>query len=488
MKKLRSPIAMLWILAVLGCHTGRHVFYGSPKTQVRKGEEVFTFAINSDPQGAEVFAPRPEGGERRLGTTPLDLTVRMARGRKKSVALLDKGYWQANLYSNTPIVFSSNKENISIRIPVLSLRKEGYEQELFSDVWVFPDSLKQRLSTWKSVPVARHYQKTVVFKNPTSERAATTVTIDCATGAATIQALDAKGGAGKASGTTPLACRIGFAPVRTEAGAIVNWKLWAGEHQNLWEVAPNGDLFLNAILELDGYAPEKVRRRICNFRDPTPEKQTSQFQMIRPTKPEAQFTLTLNSLPTEASVYVLNADGSLGREYGKTPLEFNVGMAQESVEDASGTYVHKDWRLWAPVGLVRWDVLEDGVLSVKLTCAVYKDGFSVENVVHPIFKLQPGSPYPQGMTLTVPLPSKEQAAVRESHRLQQERIMATVVAPEQSRTTRVWQAPSQPEPAAEPEREMDDDAPAKAPRRSWWGRLWHRGDLDDRNAREQKDE
>lgn len=125
-------------------------------------------------------------------------------------------------------------------------------------------------------------------------------------------------------------------------------------------------------------------------------------------------------------------------------------------------------------------------LAVKLTCAVYKDGFAVENIVHPIFELRPGRCYPQGLTLTVPLPSAEQAAVRESHRLQQARILSTVDDREQPRRpTRVWQAPPRAEPAEAPEGGMDEDAAEKTPRRNWWGRLWHR---DSRGADSQDDE
>ena len=488
MRNLRVPFVLLALLGILGCQTWRQSPDRFQKPLVRNAGEVFTFVIHSDPAGAEVFARQVAGGERRLGTTPLNLTVRMARGRKRNFgALFGKGDWQFYLPKDSPFVFSSNNDFISLRIPELRLRKNGYEQETFTGYWVFPESLKHSVSAWKSVPVARRYQKTIVFKNPTAERAATTVTIDCATGAAKIQALDAQGGAGATAGTTPLACRIGFAPERTDAGAIVSWRIWAGKQQDLWEVAPNGDLFLNAILEREGYAPEKVRRRICNFRDPPPEQQTAQFQMVRPTKPEAQFTLHLNSLPSEASVYVLNADGSLGREFGKTPLEFTVGVAQESAEDTPGMYVHKDWRLWAPVGLVRWDVLENGALAVKLTCAVYKDGFAVENVIHPIFELKPGRPYPQGLTLTVPLPSAEQAAVRESHRLQQARILSTVDDDREQprRPTRVWQEPPRAAPAETTESRLDEGAAEKTPRRSWWGRLWHR---DSRGADSQDDE
>ena len=487
MQNLRVPFALLALLGILGCRTWRQAANGFPQPLARKNEVIFTFVIHSDPAGAEVFTRSAAGGEKRLGTTPLTLTVPMARGRKRGFgSLFGKGDWLSYLPRDAPVVCSSNSDFISLRIPELILRKDGYEQELFTGTWVFPDSLKQRVSAWESVPVARRYQKMVVFKNPTSERASTTVMIDCATGAARIRTLDAKGKAGSPIGTTPLACRIGFAPERTEAGAVVNWRIWASKHQDLWEVAPNGDLFVNAILEREGYAPEKIRRRICNCGDPPPAEQTAQFQMIRPTQPEAQFTLSLNSLPSEASVYLLNADGSLGSEFGKTPLEFKVGMAQESVEDAPGIYVHKDWRLWAPVGLVRWDVLENGALAVKLTCAVYKDGFAVENVIHPIFELKPGRPYPQGLTLTVPLPSAEQAAVRESHRLQQARILSTVDDREQPRRpTRVWQEPPQAEPAGAPESQMDEGAAEKTPRRSWWGRLWHR---DRRGSDSQDDE
>ena len=46
-------------------------------------------------------------------------------------------------------------------------------------------------------------------------------------------------------------------------------------------------------------------------------------------------------------------------------------------------------------------------------------------------------------------------------------------------------APPRPEPVAAPESRMEDGAPAQAPRRSWWGRLWHR---DGSDTRDQDDE
>ena len=130
----------------------------------------------------------------------------------------------------------------------------------------------------------------------------------------------------------------------------------------------------------------------------------------------------------------------MGGEFGKTPLTLTIGMAQESMEDAPGTYLHKDWRLWAPVGLVWWSLLENGGLVVNLTCAIYKDGFAVEKIIRPIFELIPGQTFPEGLTLTVPLLSAEQAAIREARRLQQ-------AEDHQPRPpVRVWQEPHKPMP------------------------------------------
>ncbi|NLF85354.1 MAG: hypothetical protein GX571_04530, partial [Lentisphaerae bacterium] len=81
MRNLRVPFVLLALLGILGCQTWRQSPDRFQKPLVRNAGEVFTFVIHSDPAGAEVFARQVAGGERRLGTTPLNLTVRMARGR-----------------------------------------------------------------------------------------------------------------------------------------------------------------------------------------------------------------------------------------------------------------------------------------------------------------------------------------------------------------------------------------------------------------------
>ena len=468
MDKLRVTWALLALLGLAGCQT-RHQDFGAlphpPQLASQKGGTIFTFVIHSDPSGAGIFLPQQTGADMRLGTTPLTLTARLERVPKSDAGgRSGMGDWRCYVNKGAPLMFGHNRDLISFRTPALILRKEGYEQERFSGSWVLPASLGKRPFPRKSAPPARRHQKTVVFKRPTSAQAGTTITIDCATGPARIHALDAQGKAGPPISTTPLVCRIGFAPERDAEGKIVNWRLWADKHPNLWKIAPNGDLFFNAILERAGYAPEKVRRHICNCGDAPPAQQTALFQMIRPTRPEAQFILSLDSLPSEASIYTLNADGSVGGEFGKTPLTLTIGMAQESMEDAPGTYLHKDWRLWAPVGLVWWSLLENGGLVVNLTCAIYKDGFAVEKIIRPIFELIPGQTFPEGLTLTVPLLSAEQAAIREARRLQQ-------AEDHQPRPpVRVWQEPPQ---ADAPEIGLDEAA-EKTPQKDRLGPLWRR--------------
>ena len=281
MDKLRVTWALLALLGLAGCQT-RHQDFGAlphpPQLASQKGGTIFTFVIHSDPSGAGIFLPQQTGADMRLGTTPLTLTARLERVPKSDAGgRSGMGDWRCYVNKGAPLMFGHNRDLISFRTPALILRKEGYEQERFSGSWVLPASLGKRPFPRKSAPPARRHQKTVVFKRPTSAQAGTTITIDCATGPARIHALDAQGKAGPPISTTPLVCRIGFAPERDAEGKIVNWRLWADKHPNLWKIAPNGDLFFNAILERAGYAPEKVRRHICNCGDAPPAQQTALF-------------------------------------------------------------------------------------------------------------------------------------------------------------------------------------------------------------------
>ncbi len=483
MRSMMRMVSLLVILALCGCQTLRRPLSEDPVTPVRGDGEMFTFVIHSDPEEADVSLRKKAGEEKLIGKTPLTLPLRLVRNKKRGLLGFNrKGSWEVDEDADSPLVFEANDTFLNVKIPELILQKPGYEQEVFSGNWVFPENLKKRVSSWKTVPINRAYQKTVVFQKPTQASAQTTVTIDCATGTAKIYALDASGGSGRLVGTTPYACTVGYSPVRDALGTFKDWKSWSATDPDIWKGTSDGELFLNVILMRDGYAPEKVRRWVCNFKEGSADHLTTRLQMVRPTQPEATFTLHLDSLPSTASVFVLNADGSVGQEFAKTPLEIPIGIAQESFEESSGRYVHKDWRLWVPVGLVRWDVQRDGSLIVNLTCAIYKDGFAVEKLAHPIFQLRPGMPYPEDMTLTVPLLTAEQAAVRESNRLQQAKILPSDESEENSsRSAVVWQAPSLTGRPADPHVNLPatESIPEAPPRKRWWNRIW-RGNKDNR--------
>ena len=444
MKRIMRIVSLLGFLTLCGCQTFRQTLSENPVIPARGDGELFTFVIHSDPEEADVFLQQSTGGDKLLGKTPLTLPLQLAYTKKKGLFnFTGKGSWEVQSAAESVFAFETSDGFLNVKIPELILRKPGYEQELFSANWVFPENLKKRLSRWKTAPVDRAYSKTVVFQNPTRANAQTTVTIDCATGPAKIYALDASGGPGRLVGTTPYACTIGYSPLRDASNTIKDWKCWSAKDSDVWKGTSDGELFLNIILVRDGYAPEKIRRLICNFKDGPAAQLKALFQLVHPTEPEATFKLRLDSLPSTASVYVLNPDGSLGQEFSKTPLDIDIGIAQESFEETPGKYVHKDWRLWAPVGLIRWEAQRDGSLIVNLTCAVYKEGFAAEKLIQPIFQLRPGMPYPEGMTITVPLPSPEQAAVRESQRLQQAKLLSSDESEENRRRSAVvWQAPS----------------------------------------------
>lgn len=475
--RLTTVIATsLAILVTSGCMTGREWYSATPSYPTISPDQHFSFIVQSDPPGAEVYQ-QVAGRERLLGTTPLNLNLWLARSRDHgALNFLRRGTWKARVSANSPIAFKADRDTVSVRIPDLILRKKNYKEEHFSGQWTFPDNLKRRTSMWQSVPIERNYRQTVFFKTPTAPLAVTSVTIDCATGAAKIYALDAQGKPSRLVGTTPLLCKIGYGSMRSKLGGVTDWLRWHENDKDLWESNQNGDVFLNCILVRDGYEPEKIWHRLLfKLPDQPAAQQTAMFQFSKPTKPEVSFKLHFDSLPSDAAVYALNLDGSLGQVIGKTPLDVVVGMAQENFEETPGRYVHKDWRIWAPGGIVRWDSKQDGTTFFKLTCAVYKDGFAVENIVHPIFQLKPGMPYPEGMTLTIPLPSSEQAAVRESHRLQQAR-MKTLETESRRKPSLIWQAPPQADGRTDEQHLQREKTPPEdaTRRRSWWSRIWQR--------------
>lgn len=441
----------------------------------KPGEPTFSFVVQSDPVGAEVYQATAKG-ERLLGKTPLNLSLKLKRQKDDGpMGFFRKGRWQALIPAGVPLAFQEGEFYLTVQIPKLQLRKSGYNAETFTHQWLFPTDLKQNVSKWKSAPIPRKYEETVVFRTPTQPQYNATVEIDSATGKANVHAIDAKGGVGLLIGTTPLECKIGYGQVRSAAGEVTDWIRWHDDNKEIFSHSREGDLLLNCFLVRDGYEPEKIQnRQLLSLRTEKAQEVKAVFQLVRPNKPEANFKLIVDSLPSEAAVYAVDATGALGRQISKTPFELVVGMAQESIEESPGQYVHKDWRIWDPSGIVSWQSSRDGTSVFHLTCAIYKDGFAVENVVQPIFELKPGSPYPKGKTVTIPLPRSEMAAVREAHRLEKARSLAAEQ--DDRRKSILWQAP--PEQALQPASisPAGVDVPIKKPSllKRWWRGLWKR--------------
>lgn len=434
-------------------------------------DPTFSFVVKSDPSDAEVYQSTPKG-ERLVGRTPLILTLKLVREKGPGpFGLFGKGRWKAIIPAGMPLVVRDSQSYVTVQIPKLQLCKKGYSPETFTYQRLFPSDLKQHISAWKSVPIPRRYEETVMFRTPTQAQYSATVEIDSASGSADIHAVDAKGGMGARIGTTPMVCRVGYGRVRTALGEVADWVRWHDQGRDLFSHNREGDLLLNAYLVRDGYEPQRIQnRKLFSLKSDKVPEVKALLQLVRPNKPEAAFTLKVDSLPSDAAVYAVAEDGSLGRQISKTPFELLIGMAQESTEESPGRYVHKDWRIWDSSGLVSWQVGQDGITVFQLNCAIYKEGFAVENVLQTIFELRPGRPYPKGRTVTIPLPRPEQAAVREAHRLSQ--AATSAAKQEEQQSTVIWQAPPETSVQQAEEAQQEESAPAK--KESRWRRFWRK--------------
>lgn len=378
----------------------------------------FSFVVESDPPGAEVFRI-VDGKEVLLGQAPLTFPLTLTR--KEGGRLLQRlgpTAWSPRVLPNLPLGFLQTRTNITVTIPEVQLRKAGYEPQKFSCQWRFPADLQQRDVKGRKIPLSAKQVAVAVLQQPAAPQYTLSLTLDCANGSANVHAVDEQGRVGRLIGATPLKRELGFAQVRSAKGELVNWLRWFDNSEaDVWTHAQDGTLYFTGYLVRDGYEPERVLNRpVARIRDEPQQTATAFFQVTRPNKPEAAFKLQLDSLPTGATVYAVRPDGSLGQKVGQTPLELSVGLAQESFEDPPGRYLHKGWRIWSPMDILRWDNAPNGVTTIRLACALYREGFAVEPLGQAVCRLEPGRPFPEGATITVPLLSPEQAAAREARR------------------------------------------------------------------------
>lgn len=470
---------LICIVASVGL-SGCVSFSPSGVHQPRRVRQTFSFVVQSEPSGAEVYK-KVEGKDVRLGTTPLALPLEFELRRDGQAAdVFRPRTWHPVTSKSHMAATREGRYTIRVDFPEVELRKPGFAPETFTYTWKFPSNLKERVAQFESVPVPTRHEWTVYFRDPTAPEYLFDITIDCAMPGARVHAINQQGEAGELIGPTPVHAKVGFGRTRAAAGQFLDWKRWNGPNAGLFTHTREGDVLLQCVLVHDGYEPVKLQnRRIARIEgEPGAKAMAARYQMLKPVKPEAEFKLSVDSLPSGADVYEVRDDGALGRKVGQTPFTMDIGMAQESVEETPGKYLHKDWVLWAPAGLIHREDGRGGVTQVYLSCALYKEGLAVENVLLPVFQLEPGKAFPDETTLTIPIMSAEQAAARES-RMLRERMMPIAqptphgVAPAAPASQPppdafVWKAPAVEEESAN--RAPPVELPPKAPR-PWWKRI-----------------
>jgi hypothetical protein len=445
--KCASTVLVLSMTCILGCSTMQ-----SPVQKMLE-EETMTFrlTINSDPTGAKIFRTINDG-KRCIGSTPLLFPFKFEKVPDPGfLGYFGRRIWQPIESDKSKSIISRRGGNFQIKLPELNIEKDGYETEILNTHWNIPVDMMVEVRKGLKVPVKTEKTETVVFRSPTKPLYVRTVEIESLSSPFEICALDPNGKPGEKIGVSPLSSRIGFAPVRSRLGEVVSWKRWDLDGHPIWLHNSSGELYLNACLVRDGFAPEQLSNfKVLGEQTKRDSKHTLVLELTSPTKAQAEYSLMVDSLPSGADVYLVKPDGSLGRKLSGTPFELVVGLAEKLRRDGD-KYFHGEWLAWAPDGILQWANDDDGRSEAFIKCALYKEGFAVENIFKSIFTLTPGKPFPSNDTLTIPLLSPEQAAARETRQaaaIEKERDKQSLSTP-QGRRVFIWQAPD--EPQANPE-------------------------------------
>lgn len=408
---MRSLLKLFFLLSLtfaIGCNTFR-----IPIDQNRvMDRRTFRLRIDSDPSGAEIFWPS-KNGLRSIGVTPKVIEFQFEKKPDDNVlGYLGLSVWQAAQNSKTSQLIRRQGDSFILEIPEITLQKKGYEPEQFSCNWDVPANFKKRTVRGDQVPVATERNETVVMRSPSSPQLIHKINIESASGPGEIHRIDDSGQLGSRVGTTPMSSKLGFAPIRSKSGEIVNWKHWDLDEHGIWSHTKDGKLFFNGYLVKEGYKNEKfVKYPVLPTVDSEEIEHNLVLRMTRPTEPESKFELNVDSLPTNSVVYHLRQDGSLGSKIEETPFAVEIGLAQQLKRDGN-QYRHSDWLIWASKEFVDWVTDPNGTTTLYLKCAIYKEGYATENVVQAIMQLTPGKPFPVSKTLTIPLLRPEEAAAR----------------------------------------------------------------------------
>jgi hypothetical protein len=410
-------------MAVLlsGCATTSPEMLAPPAAATK----TITWMLVSEPSGAEVSVKSPEG-TKVLGQTPLEIPVGFAEQREPLfLGLTRHKKWHLFPPSGFDCEITEERDTATVSINNLVLRRSGYRDESLR-IWqrFSPDLRQLRDQPDQRTPAPASLTERIWFQNPTEPQHTFRVRIDTDPSGGEIFARNKDGSMGKRIGALPFTDTIRIAEQRYLDGRHKDWIRFHDENSAIWDHGADGYLYLTCFLVKSGYEPEAfVQRRVCRYDRSSVWDGTEKvaYRMTKPTKAEWRFRLRMDSLPSGATVYAVADDGSIGRKLGETPLECEIGLAQSDYEEGqSGKYFHKDWQVWAPQGLIRWFTSNGGVGHLNLTCALFKDGFAVEKVAHEVCTLTPGKDFEMEKTVTIPLPTHQQAAIREQNQFQKD--------------------------------------------------------------------
>lgn len=406
--------------------TERQKIKSAPKEKPRKpADYILYFTLQSDPSGASVYFM--DGNKTNyLGNTPIRFPLELT---KRSLVDVLKGakkpLWEAFTLPDRPLEITQTESSLIIETPDLWMASTSHKPQQVSEKWTLPIDLKERkAAAWPQV-VPLSYSKTAVLSTPAKPQLNFSVVVESRPPGAKLYLLEPNGSPGELVSALPMKFDIGMAGIRSRDNTVTNWIRWSNDlSKGLWTHTDTGELRINGVLSVDGYQPEVIRDRAVALASSSANGK--EFKVILepgiPSAPQKELAFTIDSLPSGSAVYELREDGALGAKVGQTPFRLPIGLAQELKYDSSLGYVHKDWRIWSPNEILKWQVEPSGETMFRLSFALYKDGFAVETVNKPVFTLKPGEPFPEGTTLTFPLLTPEQATARESRDLQRDLI------------------------------------------------------------------
>lgn len=456
MFKMIFPLHVAVLMLFSGCQT----LDPGGSTRSPQAEETIEFrlVLESDPPGARAVI---RNGDRRIEgqQTPGLLRIRFDKVRERSQAGWPRTVWQPRLPEISPWRLRETPDAFVLSLDNLELHKKGYEPQAIDFTWRIPRGMREP-DSWgiPRIPVETEQELSVVLRNPSEPHLVREITLQSPAEGARIYTLDKGKGPGRFLGETPLNLRVGAAPIRDEAGTILNWRLWGGG--GIWTVDQRGVLRLSAILQAGGYEMESfVQLPVLTFEGPRQARHDMSLIPLRPSAPQSTFRLFLDSLPSGAGLYLWRPNGTLGELLGTTPVEISIGIAQELQLTPSGQFAHKQWLIWGPESVIDVEETNEGIADLFIRGVLYREGLPPEFVHKQISQLRAGAPIPETKTLTIPIISPSHSPTGTSLSLSP-----------RNRTIPTREIAPQPEARNEPEASQDLPPPASRARRGPPGR------------------